>query len=320
MLLLSARDLRPLLDDVSQLEDAFKRIEESVLQQHRGRAGHAAWVDVPLASEELLGVYLTANPTAASVRLWDSAVRHQLHPDAQVMLLLEASDARPRALLAGRELNALRTSVPAGVGVKYLAPAGARVLGILGSGEQARAVARSFRHALPDLERIQVWSPTPANRERFAAETSQALGLPVEARPGPIEALAGANVVGLTTPPGQPEVDAAWLQPGALLVSLVGVRSPSLLEVARVVVPTSNRPTPLAIPARFQAGGGRPPDTATPPIALADVMLGRAPARDRPDQIVLFSLSAMYAWDAPIMEWAVDWATRHGVGTELDLD
>jgi hypothetical protein len=49
-------------------------------------------------------------------------------------------------------------------------------------------------------------------------------------------------------------------------------------------------------------------------------MLGRAPARDRPDQIVLFSLSAMYAWDAPIMEWAVDWATRHGVGTELDLD
>src|SRR5690349_7177557 len=105
MLLLSARDLRPLLEDLSQLEEAFRRIEASILQQHRRQAGHAAWVDVPLASEELLGVYLTAYPTAASLRLWDSAVRHQLHPDAQVMLLLEPLDGRPRALLAGRELN-----------------------------------------------------------------------------------------------------------------------------------------------------------------------------------------------------------------------
>ena len=259
MLLLSARDLRPLLDDLSQLEDAFRRIEASVLQQHRGQAGHAAWVDMPLTSEELLGVYLTANPTGGSVRLWDSAVRHRLAPDAQLMLLLDPLDARPRALLAARELNALRTSVPAGVGVKYLAPPGARVLGLLGSGEQARAIVRSFRHAMPDLERIQVWSPTPANRERFAAETSQMLGVRMEATSGPMEALAGANVVGLTTPPGQPQVEALGSSPArwSSVWSRCGRRACSQRHAWSCPPRTGHNPWPCP-PAFRPAVGARP--------------------------------------------------------------
>ena len=320
MLLLTARDLQPLVDDLTQLEGAFKAIEDTVLQMHRGDGGHIGWVDVPLASEEVLGIFVTSNRAGSSVRLWDSAVRHQLHPHAQLMLLLDVNDARPKALLSAVGLNPLRTSVPAGVGVKHLAMPDARVLGILGSGDQARSLARTLNHALPRLERIQVWNRTRANAERFAAETAGLLGKPIGIVDSPAAALEDADVVAPTTPAGQPDIDAGELKPGAVVVTLTGIRSPGLLATARTVVPTQYRPSPLAIPTRFQGGGGRPPASDVPPIALADVMQGREPARDRPDRIVLFSLAGMYPWDAPIMEWAFAWATARGSGTEIDLD
>jgi ornithine cyclodeaminase/alanine dehydrogenase-like protein (mu-crystallin family) len=190
---------------------------------------------------------------------------------------------------------------------------------MLGSGEQARAQVRAMRHALPRLERITVWSPTVANRERFAAETQQVLGLTVTACGGPQEALADADVAALTTPRGSPDVAADWFKPGALIVTVVGMNSPTLGGLAERVVPTINRPNPLAIPARF-GGGGRPPEGGQPPAQLAEVMLGERPARDRPDRLLVFDLAGLYAWDTPIMEWAVAWATARGVGTQIELE
>ena len=185
VLLLSGHDLQPLIDDRSQLEAAFRSIEQAVVQMHRGEGVHVGWVDVPLGSQEVLGVFLTSSPNGASVRLWDSAVRHQLHAGAHLMLLLDPNDGRPKALLSSAALNPLRTSVPAGVGVKHLASPEARVLCILGSGGQAQSLARTCAHALPHLERIQIWNRTVARGERFATETSRRLGVPVELKDSP---------------------------------------------------------------------------------------------------------------------------------------
>ncbi|MBV9894073.1 MAG: NAD(P)-binding domain-containing protein, partial [Chloroflexi bacterium] len=195
-----------------------------------------------------------------------------------------------------------------------------RVLCILGSGEQAQSLARTCAHALPHLERIQIWNRTVARGERFATETSRLLGVRVDLKDSPELAVSGADVVALTTPPGQPEIEADWLAPGALVITLTGVRSPSLLGAARVVVPTANRPNTLATPMRFQTSGRQPPPSEAPPRALAEVMLGQTPARDRPDRVLVFNLGGMYTWDPPIMEWAYAWASARGVGTEIDLD
>jgi hypothetical protein len=48
-------------------------------------------------------------------------------------------------------------------------------------------------------------------------------------------------------------------------------------------------------------------------------MQGAAPAREREDQIVFYSVAAPWSWDGPIMQWAYDWARERGVGTVIDL-
>ena len=47
----------------------------------------------------------------------------------------------------------------------------------------------------------------------------------------------------------------------------------------------------------------------------------RAPSQDNSADVktLVFELAAMYAWDAPLLRWAYDWAVAHGVGTALHL-
>ena len=78
------------------------------------------------------------------------------------------------------EFNVIRTGAPAGVGCRHLAPPGAKVLGMLGSGNQARGQLFAMQRGLASLEQVRVFSPTAAHRERFASEMSIQLGIAVE--------------------------------------------------------------------------------------------------------------------------------------------
>jgi alanine dehydrogenase len=354
-LLLTQADLRPLVEDLSNLEGAFQAIETAVLEQAHGRGGHVGQVTLPFGTEGTFTVYSTAAEPGAAVRIFPT-VGGLAAPDMHLMVLIDSATGRIRALLAGDDLNVLRTSVPAGVGAKYLAPEHPRVLAILGSGEQARSHVCTFRHALPALERVRVWSPTAANRERFAAEWSTRLGLPVEAVETAQAAVEDADVITATgNTRGRPALEAAWVRPGALIVTMTRAAPPELLEQARIFVPTKQRPMALttppgggrpgsaapggpgATPAGPPAGGpggspggpgggpggappeGRRPLEAYPHEQLADVMEGKLSARERPDQTIVYELANMYGWDVPIMRWALDWATRRGVGAEIKL-
>jgi ornithine cyclodeaminase/alanine dehydrogenase-like protein (mu-crystallin family) len=342
--LLTQADLRPLVEDRSHLEGAFQAIEAAVLEQAHGRGGHVGQVTLPFGEEGVFTVYSTAAAPGAAVRIFP-AVGGLAAADMQLMVLIDYATGRIRALLAGDDLNVLRTSVPAGVGAKYLAPESTRVLCILGSGEQASSHICTFRHALPALERVLVWSPTAANRQRFAEEWSARLGLPVEAVDSAEAAVREADVITATgNTRGRPALEGAWVRPGALLVTMTRAAPPDLVERARLFFPSKVRPVALTAP----PGAGRPgsaapggppgggpggpgagPGGAPPPgprpleayphEQLADVMEGKAPARERPDQTVVYELGAMYGWDVPIIQWALDWATRRGVGTEIKL-
>ncbi len=332
--LLTQADLRPLVEDLRNLEGAFQAIEAAVREQAQGRGGFAGQVTLPFGEEGAFTVYSTVAAPGASVRIFP-AVGGLAAPDMHLMVLLDYATGQIRALLAGDDLNVLRTSVPAGVGAKYLAPENARVLCILGSGEQARSHICTFRHALPTLERVRVWSPTAANRERFAAEWTARLGLPVEAVATAQVAVEGADVITATgNTRGRPALEADWVRPGALLVTMTRAAPAALLERARLFFPSRQRPVALTPPpggprpGSAPAGGpGGPPGGAPerrpldayPHEQLADVMAGTIPARERPDQTVVYELAAMYGWDVPIMQWALDWAIRRGVGTEIKL-
>ena len=56
-----------------------------------------------------------------------------------------------------------------GIGVKYMANEDAEVVGMLGSGGMARTHMQAFTR-VRNIEKLQVFSPTKENRERFGRE------------------------------------------------------------------------------------------------------------------------------------------------------
>lgn len=324
---LSEADLRPLLADDPALDRAVDAVEASILRAHNGEPGKVVYAGLTLANGDELATFFGALPSGpATLRIFPRSSTGPRTSPRLGMLIDGRSGELLSVLSLGGELNAYRTAVPAAVAVRHLAREDATALAVLGSGLQARAHVRSYARTLPRLETIRVWSPTAANRQRFAA----ALGSDAFARRGTRitavdtaqEAVSGADVIAAAGryQAGNPALpDPGFLAPGALFVSMTHSGGNVLSAGGRLVVPTSIRPELVAT--GFSSGFFRdgPPRIEGAALQLADVIAGRRPARDRPDDILVFELAAPYLWDVPILEWVHRWAAEAGVGSVVPL-
>ncbi|MEJ7648834.1 MAG: NAD(P)-binding domain-containing protein [Nakamurella sp.] len=316
---LTTKDLRPLLDSSEELDNVLAAIERSVLDQHQGPPGHVIFSGVPLAGEDQMLVSVNAAGTAPlTVRVFPAGWNRVSSASGNVMLAFDPQTGDLETIIQAAELNRLRTSIPVAVGARHLARKGSRVLGMLGSGDQARGTARTILRAVPSIEEIVVWSPTPENREAYAAEQGATLGVPIRPVTSADEVVAAADVLMMAgrIQPGDDAFDETLLKPGSTVLSMSGAAPRALTEGAGLYVPTNRRPRPVAI--GFL--GQHAPRPMTPPDdvrVLADVITGARPARDQPDEILLWEIANVYLWDQAIAAWVSDWARRTGTGTQL---
>lgn len=320
-LLLTQDDLRPLIEEPPLMDGFFSAIERAILDHQRGAVGDAAFVALPLSERPgSLSLLATSAASGVAIRIYPSSAGPGM-ADEHVMLLMDGESGQLLAILAGDDLNTLRTAVPAGVGARHLAPPDARVLGILGSGQQARGHLRTIRHGVPSIEGARVWSPDIAYREAFAQDMTEQLEVDVEPVESAERACKDADVIAVAGfVRGGPSVDASWVRRGALLVSMTRTIPPDL--VARTYVPSRTRPRLIngrPADAAGSAPTASPPPEGPGPSELADVILRLAPAREREDETLVLELAGTYGWDAPMMSYAHRWAMEHGVGTEFHL-
>ena len=114
------------------------------------------------------------------------------------------------------------TKIPAGgagLGVKYLAREDAHVVGMLGSGEMARTHLEAYLE-VRDIQQVKVFSPTPANRESYAADMAERFGIEMVPVGSAREAIRGVDILSPCTDSMQPVYDADWLEPGMHVVAL----------------------------------------------------------------------------------------------------
>lgn len=136
------------------------------------------------------------------------------------IILIDTSNGEIIGLLNDGILQHVRVGATAGVGAKYLAREDASVLGVLGSGGMARTYTEAI-HAVRKLEEVRVYSPTPTNREAFADEMSQKLGIRVVPAESAKAALRDVDMVATCTDSRVPIYTADMLKlhrPGAFLV------------------------------------------------------------------------------------------------------
>ena len=100
---------------------------------------------------------------------------------------------------------------------------------VLGSGVEARAQLEAM-HALGVVERARIYSPTPANRERLAAECSNSMRVDIRAVGDARAAVDGAGIIVAGVKSSEYAFLGQWLEPG-MHVNSVGTARPDQREI-----------------------------------------------------------------------------------------
>ncbi len=87
-----------------------------------------------------------------------------------LIILSELVNGFPFAVMDGTFITALRTACMGAIGSKYLAHNNSRVIGIIGSGEQAKMHLITIKHVHPEIELCRVASRSTESEQRFIDE------------------------------------------------------------------------------------------------------------------------------------------------------
>jgi alanine dehydrogenase len=229
------------------------------------------------------------------------------------------------ALIDGNQITGIRTAATAAVAVDAIAPERPLRVAMLGSGFEARAQLTAL-NATRKIATVTVFSPTPANRERFAEHARTVLGLDSHATGTAQETVKGADVVicAARARNESPVLSGDWLEPGMSVVS-IGSTLPEQREVATDVIERAESiiadvPDEVAhgsgdLLAASQAGI----EFAHKLMSLDTAMKNRHSVRASPDGIVVYKSVGSALQDVVISEMLLNRARARGIGTRLPV-
>ena len=157
-----------------------------------------------------------------AVTFYPSNAERGIPTHMATIFLVEPQTGTPLAIMDGRLITEMRTAAVSAVATKLLAAPDARILGILGSGVQARSHLEALR-LVRQFEEIRVWSQTREHAKQFAEEIG---GIAVSAE----EAVRGADVVVTVTNSKTPVLKGSWLKSGCH-VNAIGACRPDWREL-----------------------------------------------------------------------------------------
>ncbi|MGH9661247.1 MAG: ornithine cyclodeaminase family protein, partial [Bryobacteraceae bacterium] len=153
---------------------------------------------------------------------------HPKHGAHFLFALYSAADARPLALFEANALGQIRTGAASGYATRLLARVGASVVGVIGSGFQARSQIEAMRCVCPGCS-VRVWSRSAENRVRCAVEMG------VSAVDSAEEAVRGADIVVTATNSKAPVLESDWVGPGTH-INAMGSNQPTRREIPAELV------------------------------------------------------------------------------------
>lgn len=125
------------------------------------------------------------------------------------------------AVFEANQLGRRRTGAASGVGAKHMAREDSKEVGILGTGFQAGAQLEAICSVRP-IERVRVYSRSPENRNTFAREISDTLGIEVRAVDEPQGVVESADILVTITNSPTPVFSGEWLKPGTHICAVGG--------------------------------------------------------------------------------------------------
>ncbi len=302
------------------MEDALAAVEEVFVEQGRGHVINVPRVRVPVKGGTLrITAAVLSYRGYYGVKVASTAVFHS--NAGRMFSLYREETGELCAVVQVFAMGALRTGAASGIATKFLANADASVLGVLGSGRQARTQVEAVCAVRPVRE-IRIWSPRRESREAFAAHVKNTNKIKCLCVDSPEGAVRGAELLITATTATAPLVQGAWLNPG-VHINAIGANFEHRRELDTATVAAAKfiatddveqvryESTDLAVPV---AEGKLSWDQVH---SLGDVVAGRLKGRESRDDITLFKSLGVAMEDVALAARAYEKALKLGVGMTL---
>jgi len=323
--LLTEKDVRAVLP----MPDLIAAMEGALAQFSRGAVNQPVRTVLEVGPDKAyFGVMPAAldDPPAVGAKLVTVyAKNHErnLPSHLATILLLDHATGALVAVVDGRYITEARTAAVSAVSVKHLARPEASVVGIVGSGVQARSHLEAIRH-VRTLTEVRVWSPNALHREAFAFEMAEATGLPVRGVSTAAASVHGADIVVLATSSKTPVIADTDIVPGTHIAG-VGACRPDQREMPTALVARASFYVDSQAAARKEAGDFLIPlgegAISDGHIAgeIGGLVAGSAPGRRSPQDITIFKSLGLAVEDVVTARLVVDRAAAAGLGQMFTL-
>jgi alanine dehydrogenase len=129
------------------------------------------------------------------------------------ILLADAKDGTPLAVLDGLYVTAVRTGATGGVAAKHLARKDSETVGVIGAGTQGRMQVLALKGLFP-LKEVKAYDVDKTRLEAYAKEMGKMLGVKVTRGASAEDAIRGSDIVITVTPSKSPYVNSDWIEDG----------------------------------------------------------------------------------------------------------
>lgn len=323
-LLLTRGEVAALLD----LDECIVAVEEAFRLHAEGRSlspgslgveAPGGGFHVKAAGLELSRPYFAAKINA---NFPDNSSRFGRPSIQGLILLCDAENGHPLAVMDSIHVTILRTGAATAVAAKHLARPDSRVAAICGCGNQGRIQLRALAAVLP-LERAEVFDTDTVRAERFARDVSEELG--IDARPAPdvASAVGSSDVCVTCTPARRFFLERHMVRPGTFIAA-VGADSPHKQELdpelfaeSRVVADDLEQCAAFgelhhALDAGQITLGGVHGE-------LAEIVAGQKSGRVSEEEITIFDSTGTALQDVAAAALVYEKARAGGIGRRIDF-
>jgi ornithine cyclodeaminase/alanine dehydrogenase-like protein (mu-crystallin family) len=238
------------------------------------------------------------------------------------VVLCDAANGRPLAIMDSIEITIQRTGAATAVAAKYLARPGSEVATICGCGNQGRVQLRALSRILP-LVRAFAFDIDPRRAREFSAELAAELGIEISPMEELAQAVSRSDVCVTCTPSRAPILRRGVLRPGSFLAA-VGSDSPDKQELDAAILPSAK----VVVDAIDQCAEiGELHHALKAALMrreavhaeLAEIVAGRKPGRTSEEEIIVFDSTGTALEDAAAATAVYENALRLSAGRPIDL-
>lgn len=289
--------------------------------------------------------YLGGNFKMAGMKWYGSNTENKQKglPRSILMMMLNDKDTgAPLALMSANLLSAYRTGAIPGVGAKYLARKGSKVVSIIGPGVMGKTSLAAFLSVCPEIDTVKIKGRGQKSIDSFVeyVKTDFPQIKNIVVCETMEDAIRDSDIISATTSVGNkesmfPYIDEKWIKEGALICMPSAVRFDESFYVdsnTKLVVDNyklyeawaEEYPYPSYDP--VQIVGCKFMDllhdkkiSREDIIDIADVIIGRLPGRDNDKQRIIYSVGGMPVEDIAWGETVYKNAVKMGIGIKLPL-